>query len=117
MFILIIFFLVASSFHEEERDIRVNLPESDPEMALSASVKVLVINVTREGRYYLGNIRKDIEGLQEALMISIQANPEQKVLIRGDRDARHGDVAAALATCRKAGVREANIGYVVWGSG
>ncbi len=117
MFILIVFFLVSSSFHEEERDIRVNLPESDPDMTLSSAVKVLVISVNREGRYYLGNVSKDIESLQEALIAAMETNPEQRVLIRGDRDARHGDVAAALAACRKAGISEANIGYVVWGKG
>ncbi len=117
MFILIIFFLVATSFHEEERDIRVNLPESDPDMTLGAAVKVLVINVSKEGRYYLGNVSKDIKSLQETLILAVEGNPDQKVLIRGDRNARHGDVAAALAVCRKAGINQANIGYVVWGKG
>ena len=116
MFILIIFFLVATSFHEEERDIKVALPETDPSATLSSAVNVLVVNVRKDASYYLGNRRLDIADLEEFLLAAADANPDQKVLIRGDRYALHGHVAAAVAACKKAGITEANIGYVVWGT-
>lgn len=113
LFILIIFFLVTASFHQEERDIRVNLPETDT--TLSSAVKVMVINVRSDGSYFLGDRRVNLDSLQGELIQAVELNPAQKVLIRGDRNALHGQVAAALAACRRVGVREANIGYTMVG--
>lgn len=114
LFILIIFFLVTASFHEEERDIRVNLPETDT--TLSSAVRVLVVNVREDGSYFLGSRAMDLNTMQQEMVDAVRVNPDQKVLIRGDRNALHGQVAAALAVCRRAGVREANIGYTTLGS-
>ncbi len=110
MFLLIIFFLVASSFHEEETDIAVNLPETD--LSLSSAVQVLVINVRDDGSYFVSERRMDIDGLREELIRVVQQNPDQKVLVRGDRNALHGRVAEAIAACRRVGINEANIGYM-----
>ncbi|MGF1484064.1 MAG: ExbD/TolR family protein [Opitutales bacterium] len=110
MFILIIFFLVTTSFARQERDILVNLPETDT--TLSSAVKVLVINVREDGVYFLGDQRLNLAELKAALNEAAQENPGQKVLVRGDREARHGEVASAIAACRSAGIYEANIGYM-----
>ncbi|MFW5883291.1 MAG: ExbD/TolR family protein [Verrucomicrobiota bacterium] len=114
LFILIIFFLVTTSFREEERDITVNLPETDT--ALAAATQVLVVNVRDDGSFYLGEDRVDLPSLQSMLGDAVRMNPNQKVLIRGDRNALHGNVAAALSTCKRVGIREANIGYMTSGS-
>lgn len=111
MFILIIFFLATTTFQQEERDIKVNLPESAEGQALSAATKVIVVNVRRDGTYVIANRETPVEELEEVLLSAVQADPGQKVLIRGDRQALHGHVAAAVALCRRAGVHEANIGY------
>ncbi|HOO91832.1 MAG TPA: biopolymer transporter ExbD [Opitutales bacterium] len=110
MFILIIFFLVTTSFHQQQTDMAVNLPETD--LTLSSAVQVLVINVREDGSYFVGDRRMDIDGLHEDLMRAVAQNPDQKVLVRADRNALHGQVARALAACRRVGVTEANIGYM-----
>lgn len=110
MFILIIFFLVTMSFNEEEHDIQVNLPETDT--TLSSAVKAIVINVRADGSYYLGPKRVNLAQIQSELTRALEENPEQKVLIRGDRNALHGNVAAAVSVCKSSGIRDANIGYV-----
>jgi len=113
MFILIIFFLVTTSFAKEERDISVNLPETDT--TLSSAVKVIVINVQQDGSVFMGESRVTHEQLQAEIHHALQANPDQKVLIRGDRNALHGDVSGVLAAIRRIGVREANIGFMITG--
>lgn len=110
MFILIIFFMVTMSFHEEEHDISVNLPQTDTTM--SSAVKAIVINIRKDGSYYMGNRRMNLQNIQAELFDAIKNNPEQKILIRGDQYALHGDVAAAIAACKRCGVRDANIGYL-----
>ena len=110
MFILIIFFLVTSSFQEQETDMAVNLPETD--LTLSSAVQVLVINIRNDGSYYLSDKRMDLDGLNAELMNVVRENPDQKVLVRADRNALHGQVAQAIAACRRVGISEANIGYM-----
>jgi biopolymer transport protein ExbD len=110
MFILIIFFLVTMSFHEQETDMAVNLPETD--LTLSSAVQVLVINLRNDGSYYVNDKRMDLPSLQEELVAVVQRNPDQKVLVRADRNALHGQVAQAIAACRRVGISEANIGYM-----
>ena len=111
MFILIIFFLATTTFQQEERDIKVNLPESAEGKALSSAAKVIVINVRADGTYVMASQETSVEAMQETLFKAIQADPQQKVLIRGDRQALHGHVAAAVSICKRAGVHEANLGY------
>ncbi|MHC4943133.1 MAG: ExbD/TolR family protein [Planctomycetota bacterium] len=111
MFILLIFFLATSTLQREEHDIKVNLPERSEERSLSASTKTLVINVRRAGDYYLQNRVRSLDEVRQVLSDAIQQNPSQKVLIRGDREALHGYVAAVVGTCKSVGIQEANIGY------
>ena len=110
MFILIIFFLVTMSFNIEERDIQVNLPDTDT--TLSSASKAIIINCRQDGSYYLGSQHSDLRRIQKDLREMLNRNPQQKVLIRGDKNALHGFVAAAVAACKSSGIRDANIGYV-----
>ncbi len=110
MFILIIFFMVTMSFNEQEQDISVNLPETDTR--LSAATKAMIINIRKDGSYYLMSRQMNLQNIQAELMEALKSNPDQKVLIRGDRYALHGQVAAAIAACKRSGIRDANIGYL-----
>jgi len=109
MFILIIFFMVTMTVNEEERDISVNLPNT--EKSLSSAPKAIVINIRKDGSYFLGPRRMDLDGIESELSITLESNPNQKVLVRGDKEALHGNVAAAIATCKRVGINDANIGY------
>ena len=111
MFTLIIFFLATTTFEKEERDVKVNLPESSRSSTLSSAPKVIVINVREDGSYYLGNQAVQLAELQKLMLEAVEAKADQKVLVRGDQQALHGHVAAAVLACRNAGIHEANIGY------
>jgi biopolymer transport protein ExbD len=111
MFILLIFFLATSTLQREEHDIKVNLPVHTRSGSLSSATQTLVINVRRDGDYYLQNTLKSLDEMEKIVAAAVTQNPQQKVLIRGDREALHGFVAAAVGACRDSGVKEANIGY------
>ena len=109
MFILIIFFMVTMTVNEEERDISVNLPST--EKSLSSAPKAIVINIRKDGSYFLGPRRMKLDLIESELSTILESAPNQKVLIRGDQEALHGNVAAAIATCKRVGINDANIGY------
>jgi biopolymer transport protein ExbD len=111
LFILIVFFLVAATFREEERDLAVALPRADESSPLTAQPRVIVVNVRRDGRYVLGDRALELPGLAERVRAALAADSERKILIRGDRDARHEHVAAAIRACREAGAVQAHVGY------
>jgi len=111
LFILITFFLAATSFREEERDVQVSLPRADESAALTSAPRVLVVNVRADGRYVVSNRVTDLPGVAQTVRQAVGGDAQQKVLIRGDRAARHEHVAAAVRACKQAGVVQANIGY------
>jgi len=111
MFILIIFFLATSTLQKEEHDIMVNLPGNSAAGSLSSQSRTIVINVRKDGTYYLLNAVKTLEEMDKVVSDAAANNPQQKVLIRGDRSALHGYVAAAVRVCKNRGINEANIGY------
>lgn len=109
-FILIIFLMVTMSFNEIERDLSVTLPSTDTSM--SSTVQPLIINVRKDGSYVLADKPMNLQNIQLELSKQLKDNPNQKVLIRGDQLALHGQVAAAIAVCKKSGIRDANIAYL-----
>ena len=111
MFILIIFFLATTTFQQEERDETVSLPEAAPGQAISEAPRVIIVNVRQDGTCLMGTKELDLAGLQAALAAALKENPGHKVLVRGDRKALHGHVAAAILAAKQAGVLEANLGY------
>ena len=119
MFILIIFFLATATFREEEEtDLEVTLPESAIVPAtLSAKLKTIIINVHEDGTYLVNNPvshrreKMAIDVMREELSSSLVKNPNQKVLVRGDRKAYHEAVANAMACCKEVGFNDASIGY------
>lgn len=118
MFILLIFFMATMAFKDEERDIEVNLPETaQQQRSISAASKLLIINVRRPRNtahsdfYVIASKPMTLQQLHELVSKAVEKDEDQKVLIRGDRDAFHGQVAAAVAICRGAGVQQAKIGY------
>ena len=118
MFILLIFFMATTTFKEEEFDIMVNLPDAHKKRtALSSATKLIVINVRGEDRkkedalYVISGRRVNLLQLRKMIADGVASNKKQKVLIRGDKYALHGNVANAVAACRDGGVVKANIGY------
>jgi len=118
MFILLIFFMATTTFKEEEYDIMVNLPDtSKKRAALSSATKLIVVNVRSADRkkedplFVVSGRRVDLRQLRKIIADGVKDNANQKVLIRGDKYALHGNVANAVAVCRDGGVVKTNIGY------
>jgi biopolymer transport protein ExbD len=74
---------------------------------------LLVINVTRNGKYKVADANMTSLTLASHLAGLVKKNPAQKVLVLADADASHGHVARAVLICKKGGIKEANIGYQI----
>ena len=113
VFLLLIFFLVATTFAQEERDAKVQLPVTQTEQPLSAPPQQLIINIRENGEILMGTETiKDYGDLRTMLVRVVENDPGREVLIRCDDRAKHEYFAAALRVCREAGIQEIKIGYM-----
>ena len=101
VFLLLIFFLMASRFEQEERELKVVLPEVAEAQPL-AMTQELVINITPEGKYVVAKQPYSEEQLAALLEQARRNNPHQSVLIRGDGRAAWKHGVRVMGLCNKA---------------
>jgi len=110
MFILIIFFLVTTTFKEEEIDHLVKLPTDKRNQSLTQSKgNLLKINIRENGAYLVMGTQMTEEQLSTWMEGEIKRKPELKVLIRCDENSKHLHLANVMSICRHVGVPKANI--------
>ncbi len=106
VFLLLIFFLVATTFHQTERELKIALPVASSAAPISSLLQELVINVDVEGRIIVGGRIISAEELRSTVQEAVAANPEQKVTIRGDRGSLYANIVTVLDICKIAGIQE-----------
>jgi len=110
LFTLIIFFLVTSTFEKEEKEEKVQLPRHGGS-SLASKERHYYINVLQDGTYRVQGETVDLGHLREKLKDRFKEKPEQRIVIRGDAKAFHGQTTAALAAASQAGFPSANIAW------
>ncbi len=106
VFLLLIFFLVSTRFEEEERMMDIHLPEASEAVPLVAAPQELIVNVDREGRYFVYGKECPLETLEGVLTEAWNANPTgASVMIRGDKASPFGRVMTAANLCKKIGLQ------------
>lgn len=103
LFMLIIFFVLTTSFVQGAID--VDLPAGDAVPAAQADP--IVVTIDRDSRlYWAGEIvtEDDIPRLAEKAAAS-----GEEILIAGDREARYGDVVHILETLRGLGIEKVGL--------
>jgi biopolymer transport protein ExbD len=107
VFLLMIFFLVASKLDEADRSIDVILPQASAAKPLTSKPREFVINIDREGNYFAGARPVRLEDLQQLLRQSAADNPQrQTVIVRADENTAHKFVVGAMDACVQAGVED-----------
>ena len=110
LFTLIIFFLVTTTFEELEKENKIQLPRHGGSSLVSKD-RPYFINVLKDGTYSVGGEIVDLVRLQGKLNTRFEERPNQRVVLRGDAKAYHGQTTLALAAARDAGFSSA---YIAW---
>lgn len=113
VFFLLIFFLAATTFAQEERDAAVQLPGTYAPRALSAPPRQMIINITEAGEFRVGGKTCTAAELAGALEDYAKRRSDGEVLIRADERSMHKYFAQVADLCRHAGVGELKIGYML----
>jgi biopolymer transport protein ExbD len=106
LFNLLIFFLLATSMAQAEREMSIALPHAASSGPISMSVREIIVNVHADGGIEVAGRKVAMEDFAEMIRTAVAANPDQKVSVRGDRAASYASIAAVLDTCKGAGIQQ-----------
>ena len=106
VFLLLIFFLVATTFQQTEREMQIALPEAESGGPITVSLRELVVNIQSDGSVIVAGRSVDLEDLRTIVSDAFEDNPEQKVTVRADKSATYDRVVGVLDACKAAGIQE-----------
>lgn len=107
VFLLLIFFLVATRFEEEAFTLDVVLPEASEARPLIARPRELIVNVDQQGRWFIQSRELNERELFAALERAQTNNPgRQTVLIRADKRCAWQAVVTVMNLCNRAHIRD-----------
>jgi biopolymer transport protein ExbD len=105
VFLLLIFFLVATRFAQEDRELDVKLPTASEARPLTETPRDVFVNIDDQGRYFVDGKILTVEELEEVLLQAAANNPaNQAVVIRADRRVTFQYVVNAMNACNKANI-------------
>ena len=103
MFLLLVFFMTASVFRDQERQIDVSLPQANE--ATSGERIQIMITVLADGTIHMTGGVYTFETL-EAKLAELQAQfPDESVVIRGDRECQWGTIVRVIDIAHGVGLR------------
>jgi biopolymer transport protein ExbD len=108
VFLLLIFFLTATSFYKKEKDIKVDPPHATEGKGEPHQQREITVNIRGEadGGFFVVDGRiLSLPRLSEMLVREARSDPEQVVIIRGDKHAWHQKVVDVLNACKKASIK------------
>ena len=106
VFLLLIFFLVATTFYESEKDITIRLAGATEGAERDRVIDLLVINIGEAGVIVVDQRVYSADELEKLLRESHARNAQLAAIIRCDRRARHADFVKVLNLCERTGVRQ-----------
>lgn len=107
VFLLLIFFLVATRFAEEDRELDVVLPTASEARPLTAEPKEMFVGVDNQGRYFVDGSELTLDELDQAILRAATNNPvNQSVIIRADKRVALDYACQVMNLCNRHGVRD-----------
>ncbi|MEA3275934.1 MAG: biopolymer transporter ExbD [Pseudomonadota bacterium] len=106
VFLLLIFFMVSTTFKEDAR-IKVQLPEAQGEEVPTDEPHVLEITIDREGRFYVNErtvVDRELETLKKAIAGATGEDRELPVVIKADAKTPHQAVMTVMDAASQLGL-------------
>lgn len=106
MFILLIFFVVTSSF---TRETGVDVTKPQAQSASQLEKENLLIAITREGTIHINERQVDLASLQDILKQSLAKTPDREAVIIADKGSETGVLVQVIDACNLSGVKKVSI--------
>jgi biopolymer transport protein ExbD len=109
VFLLLVFFLVATMYKKKDKDIAIVPPESASAQRLLADDKAIVIGVDRAGNYYWEGAPATANQLHQGLRSVAAASPGRQIRLDADAMTPFESVVEVLNICQFRGLRNVGI--------
>ncbi len=109
VFLLIIFFMVATKFTEIERNIELELPKVASAGEAAQPKQPRAVTVFADGRVELDGEPVERASLVRQLTAARRASPDMEVILHGDANCPFQHVADTLAACHEAQITQIGI--------
>ena len=106
VFILLIFFLVTTSFIKETG---VDISRPSAATAVAKTKSTILIGVTQDNTVHLDRREIDVRAVRANVERSLAENPEAQVVIVADKESRTGLVITVMDACKLAGAENVSI--------
>jgi biopolymer transport protein ExbD len=106
LFNLLIFFLLATSMAQAEREMSIALPHAAASGPISTAMREIIINIGADGSITVAGQTLSQDELASTIRSAAAGNPDQKVSVRGDRTTAYANVATVLDICKGAGIQQ-----------
>ncbi len=107
LFILLIFFMVSSSFIEQP-GMKLELPAIKSKETVR--LENLVINIAKDGSILLGDDRVSLDNLGSQIKKMIPNIKEKTLVLKADKDASHGLIVQVMDIAKRSGLNKIVIG-------
>ncbi len=108
VFLLLVFFLAATTFAKDEVTMDLDLPKSQSGKPKEAAPPLVVV-IRKDGALSVDGRVVDEDGLRQRLSAAAARSKDQEVLVRGDVRVHFGAVASVLDACRIAALTKVAI--------
>lgn len=110
VFQLIIFFLVATEFDSEDRELDVTLPKASEARPLTSKPEEVFVSIDRNGGYFMKGRQCSLGEVETFLREAKTDNPlSQSVVLRADKNVALDHVVAVMNLCNKVGMADYTI--------
>ena len=116
VFLLLIFFMVSTTFVSEESGLQVELPRSESRDLSPEGTDVALV-MTADGNIQIDGKAVDLDELKLILKASAEQDPSTLVVVRADRSLEHGRVVEVMDLVRGLGLTHFAIATEGSGSG
>lgn len=106
VFILLIFFVVTSTF-TRETGVEVSKPQA--QTASQLEKENILIAITRDGSIHIDERQVDLAGLSDVLKEIIAKNPEREAVLIADKEAVTEKLVSVIDACTLAGVKKVSL--------
>lgn len=106
VFILLIFFVVTSTF-TRETGVEVTKPQA--QSASQLQKENILIAITREGTIHINERQVDLAGIKDIISQTVQRNPDREAVIIADKGSQTGTLVQVIDACNLSGVKKVSI--------
>ena len=107
LFLLLIFFMTASTLRDQELQMDVALPGSEnSQLAANIDAMQTVVTIDKLNQIYLGERAVTMQQLRDVLTQIAKDYPDETLVVRGDRDSSYGIAIEIMDVAQAMGIKD-----------